>query len=826
MPDWGPFDWQRYWVPRRGVIPMDIDGFPMDPESRLGKVADFKLQTFDQIARNPCLALLGVPGLGKSTALEGIRSGSRAKPNVEKLFCDVRSFGSDERLYRAIFESPEFKGWVNSTHSLDIILDSLDECLIHIRTVAALLIDELRKYPRSRLRLRIACRTGEWPSIFSEELPKLWPEFEAFELAPLLRRDVAQALTSANIPHDAFFNSIERHNAIAFARSPLTLRFLLKTWDGSQFPTDTADLYLKGCRELCREQNSNRKDIGTRALNPDQAMVIAERIAGLMILGKKAAISPDISDSPDEVAYSEMAGGTEGAEDHSVEVNEGHLREVVISSGLFNGRGRDRMGWSHWSFAEFLAARFIATRIKDHKQICDLVMYPDRSITPMPQVIPQLRETVAWLCAMKPDFVPEVIRGSPEILVRSARVTVASEFRQQLVVSLLDQAGSGGRRRREWFTRDDYSVLVYPGLAEQLRPVILDPQRDIDVRDLAIDIGHGCHLKELLPDVTRLVLDPAEPLFIRTASGYFVRNIDQGTNAPYAIQLKALLTLPPEQDPDDDLKGIALGALWPSHLKAEELFDLLTTPKTPTRIGAYAAFFSTQFIKQLKPSHLSPALAWATKQTHDHLLPIGFQSALSGIFELACNHTDDPIVLEALANWIVERLKKHESLTPARSGDRSESLIRVDVEIRRRILQRVVPMLTITEAPSPHFHPIGPRGLVSTDDLGWLIAKAKAEEDPAMQQRWFACISQVWNRGDLIANELVLDAAGGCQAVKAAFGIHFDPIEIESSGGRKLKAEFLRWLRLEKRNKGTFLNSKNLWRSCCVGTSLPPKTEI
>src|SRR5262249_39922928 len=75
--------------------------------------------TFDSIAHYPCLVLLGEPGIGKSSALSA--EWQRLKTRVEKagdrtIWIDLRSFSSEDRLVRSLFESREFIEWQNGNH--------------------------------------------------------------------------------------------------------------------------------------------------------------------------------------------------------------------------------------------------------------------------------------------------------------------------------------------------------------------------------------------------------------------------------------------------------------------------------------------------------------------------------------------------------------------------------------------------------------------------------------------------------------------------------------------------------------------------------------
>ena len=82
---------------------------------------------------------------------------------------------------RSLFESEDFERWRQGDYQLHLFLDSLDECLMRMDNVAALLADELPKQPVTRFRLRIACRTALWPGILETALKELFPEFQAYE---------------------------------------------------------------------------------------------------------------------------------------------------------------------------------------------------------------------------------------------------------------------------------------------------------------------------------------------------------------------------------------------------------------------------------------------------------------------------------------------------------------------------------------------------------------------------------------------------------------------------------------------------------------------
>ena len=170
------YKWTRFWCPRTGTMNLSDRGYLSDPESEFGHIYNPDLVAFDSIAATPCLALLGEPGIGKSHAMGAAQKAidERIRKGRDKaLWLDLRSFGSEDRLVRQLFESRVFQSWKKAKYCLHLFLDSLDECLLRIDTLSALLIDELSKYPVERLYLRVACRTADWPEGFEQGLRRL-----------------------------------------------------------------------------------------------------------------------------------------------------------------------------------------------------------------------------------------------------------------------------------------------------------------------------------------------------------------------------------------------------------------------------------------------------------------------------------------------------------------------------------------------------------------------------------------------------------------------------------------------------------------------------
>src|ERR1700682_5237324 len=99
------FPWRRFWCRRESTFFINDRGFLADPEAKHGNILNPNLTTFDQLQAIPCLALLGEPGMGKSWSLSAdVDAYLQQSPDTPTIRLDLRSFSSEDRLYRALFE--------------------------------------------------------------------------------------------------------------------------------------------------------------------------------------------------------------------------------------------------------------------------------------------------------------------------------------------------------------------------------------------------------------------------------------------------------------------------------------------------------------------------------------------------------------------------------------------------------------------------------------------------------------------------------------------------------------------------------------------------
>ena len=801
MPD-QTYAWKRFWCPREADINLAYDGYLPDPEIDWGRNLYPHIVTFDAIADIPCLALLGEPGIGKSLTIQAGKASIDTKVQLlgdQTLWKDLRSYGSEDRLIRDLFENPTFVAWSKSNYRLHVFLDSLDECLLRIENVAALLVEEFAKYPYERLFLRIACRTADWPNILESGLRQIWGKdaMRIYELAPLRRRDIVEAASMEGLDIDGFLREIDYKEVVPLAIKPVTLKFLMNRYrNDAQLPSAQVDLYDSGCRLLCAETNENRiaaRRIGN--LNADQRLAVAARIAAITVFANRYAVwsSVDYGNTPEEdVTIDDLYGGSETVKDISFEINEDVIREA-LSTGLFTARGPNRLGWAHQTYAEFLAAQYLTHHGMPLTQIMSLFLHPRESDK---KLVPQLREAAIWLASMRPDVFREIVKFEPEMLLRSDVATADPNDRAVLIQTLLDGYDSERLIDWDWGTRKLYRRLAHSHLAEQIHPYISDRNKGIMVRRVAIDIAEACEVHELESDLLTIALDHSEALPTRENAAHAIWSMGS-TNAK--AKFRSLAIGNGEDDPDDILKGYGLLATWPEYLTAQELFDSLIPPKRESFYGAYQQFLSSDFSEQIQPADIPLALKWVTELHTTHKVSYHLEDAIDAILLRAWQYLDSPGVLDALTRFALVQFQRHLGLLEnnfPRSHSASQLAVAIQEEDdkRHRFLISVLPHIESKDAVFL-LAQLGPR-LVMVNDVPWMLDYGLTINSPIIKLSLAHLTMWVFDRDDPRQIEIVFYASEQDSVFAAEFVDYFSPVVIDSPEAQEMKVRYLemqRW---------------------------------
>jgi predicted NACHT family NTPase len=790
------YNWKRFWCPRSGSISLADGGYLSDPEATWGKAYNPDLVTFDTLLASPCVALLGEPGIGKTQALERETSelvNKIKEQGNQSFFLNLRSYGDESRLVRKLFESPEFIAWNEGSHQLHIFLDSLDECLLRIDTLATLLVDEFRPYQDKvdRLYLRIACRTAVWPSVLEEGLKTIWGKdaVEVYELAPLRRVDIEEAAKDEGFLPDSFLEDVRQKNIVPLAIKPVTLGFLLNTYRryDNQFSENQGlcDLYLEGCRLLCEEVNESRRDSGRVGdLDVDQRLIVAARIAAITIFANKFAVwtGVDRGDILDEdLLLSKLCHGSESANGRRFDITQ-EVVEEVLDTGLFSSRGLDQMGWAHQTYAEFLAAWYLKQHKTPLAKVKELIFSsedPDHRLTP------QLHEVSSWAASMRVDVLREIIQTDPDILLQSD-IPIDGKLRASIVENLLTLYDQGKLCRQGWESFPKYEKLKHPNLYSQLCPYVCDSTKQVDARELAIDIAEACDVKKLQFELVDLALDSSQSIYLRVNAASALCKLG---DAEILLRLKPLAINPLLEDENDQLKGYALQAVWPDLMTSTELFHSLRLPKRENFFGSYQSFIEDEFTPKLQPDDLIVALTWLEKQGLRYGHP--FDKSGDIILLKAWENFNDPIIVEIFTRIALLQLQNHQRIIQnGQLAQQFSTSLVADTNKRRMFLEELI-VNNLEREKMPHF-------ILSTltddilfeDDVFWMIDNICQSYDESIQQAWAQLLKWSFNQQDSKQVDAIVVAAQNNSILHEVFAYNLEIIELGSDKAKKIKAEF------------------------------------
>src|SRR5260221_6813947 len=132
MPD-ASFHWNRFWFPTGSQVSL-IDGYLPDPEGWMGPHLDARGVTLRALADIPCLVLLGVPGMGKTSEMEAAADAARQADELVDFISLARLTGPTE-LHSRLVGSERHTMWRQGAKVWNIYLDGLDEALAQLSQI-------------------------------------------------------------------------------------------------------------------------------------------------------------------------------------------------------------------------------------------------------------------------------------------------------------------------------------------------------------------------------------------------------------------------------------------------------------------------------------------------------------------------------------------------------------------------------------------------------------------------------------------------------------------------------------------------------------------
>lgn len=598
----------------------------------------FSLESFrDQAA----YVLLGDPGSGKTTSFkqEAEESGGKC--------VSARNFVTLEA-------GVEYQGKT-------LFIDGLDEMRAGGGD-SRIPLDDIRKHLErlGRPRFRLSCREADWLGASdSEAMKQVSPDGEiiALHLDPLNDNDIAEILRHKPTVSDPveFMRQAREHRLDELLRNPQVLNLLVEAVGGDEWPQSRMQVYEMACKKLIKEQNHEHRRAKREQPFPEDLLLDAVGyLCAIQLLSGVAGFSLDEERVDDQhPCWTELIASN-------------FPLFATLKTNLFQGDGEELRIPVHRSIAEFLGARYLASRIKDDGlpfgRVLALMTGADGG------VVTDLRGLAAWLSVhCRNESRRLLIERDPLGVVLYSDVRHFPLADKQFVFAALKNEA----QRNPWLHSEDWSSSPFGALGTKdmepvLREILISSSReraDQEVLNCALEAIHyggtAINFNDLLEAIAR---DSSYHRFVRTnAIKVWIRNApdDYAMLQKLAEDIRTGIV----EDNDDEILGIVLKELYPQFIPPAKIFDYLHVPKIEGLIGSYRVFW-IHYLPKKSSREVLPALLdrfIQVKPDIDHVLKLHHQNRMPGsLLVRGLKEFGDTIANEQLYEWLGIGLNEHD----------------------------------------------------------------------------------------------------------------------------------------------------------------------
>ena len=694
-----------------------------------------RVEPYEDADKYPALVLWGEPGLGKTHEILRAHD-ALVEHGAFTLFISLGSVRRAEELTQTIYQSASYRAWQEAEDGCwTLFLDGFDEACVPHDLLCSWLCSVLRRVVAGstgarQVRVRITSRAASWPNLLETELRKLWDwhSVGVYELQPLSGQDIARAS-----PSPAFIRQVKRLGLEVLAQRPLTLEMLRKIFAKRRvLPTSTKSLFL---------------DAASNVIPGRSVTSIADllgMVAAIQLLGARPQI------------WAGRCGNAkpEDALDIAV-LAHADIREA-IRNGPFTALGNDTFEWKHRTLAEYFAARWLLRHGTQGAPLFDLLSsdYGD-----FRRIEAHLKGLARWLATFSAEFRERLVDGDQDVLLQEHLATASHHDRQQLLKTFLRRFATSDRYAVHYNPDLKYEQLRHPALSAQLRPYLSPSAGSDSVRHFATRVASTCNVRTLTPALVDIARRESNSEYLRASAILGIRHF--GTKAA-TRRLVEMLVSTPKNDPNDEVRGSLLTALWPSSLTYEQLFEAIEPRRQERWAGTYSTFVGKLDLHFPTAKAAVVALRWLQNLPKDAALEyphLGRQ-----IVEAALQAAKFPSVQRALAALYIEHAKTSSYMFDASSSSRfHEKYGKIAWKNRRNIIAEV--LKAVPAAARQQVLSDRPWPLIGPDDLGVLLLDERGLQAEIGAEATAAVVASAASRKNTADSGQDADAAWAVSAV-------------------------------------------------------------
>ena len=566
-----------------------------DPNAPAEEVGPRPLESF---ANHAAYVLLGPPGAGKSVAFE------LEAARTEGVYVTARNFLTFNR-----------REWEGKT----LFIDGLDEKRAGTtdgRTAIDAIRSKLHNMRRSLPGFRLSCREADWfGSNDRDHLQTVSPDgrIEVLRLDPLSDEAICEILSSNHSKDGNEFLAAARDRGIdALLAYPQSLMMLATAVRGDAWPRSRRETFELACRTLLEEHNEDHR-IATDDLDINVLFDASGRLCLLQLLtGASGFRLHGASTSHDTLSITELSPPAPS------------LLRAALQSKLFQARPDGAIEPMHRVLAEFLAARHLAALLRaglSSSRALSLFVGFDGGF------VSELRGLAAWLAALSPHCRLDIVDRDPLGTVLYGDISAFSPADKQHLLARLKRVITGN----PWIIRtinidSRFADMVTDDLYRHIHEALIGHDRSTPrqafVSVLLEILKHDRTPADLQQPFIDALRDPSWWPRIRHDAVALLAH-PHSDRLQHLNPLRSLLADVASgtvTDPDDDLLGALLMALYPHSLSASEAAQYLQPRKNSSVFGLYFTFWISRFPRQSSPSQLIEFIdsLWRSKRPEWH----------------------------------------------------------------------------------------------------------------------------------------------------------------------------------------------------------------
>jgi predicted NACHT family NTPase len=440
---------------------------------------------FSEFSGQPNIVLLGDPGAGKTHLFRATAAAEQARFLTARAFLNIPA---------------------GALRGSALFIDGLDEKRagrVERDTVDALVAKLFDVVPPN---VRISCRGADW--LGASDLAALSPYFDqqggavVLHLESLSRDEQVAVLAEQNVAQDEalrFLAEAVERGLGDFLENPQNLIMLWRAVQTGAWPSARKQLFELSTGLMLQETNAERARGGGGTFLAAELGPVAGAICAARLISDVEAIS--LTDQEGSLAIP----GYRSMNLYPPEPVQAALGRRVFDTAT----EAEAVDYAHRTTAEFLAAEFLASRVRDGLPFGRIVALMGVDGHPASE----LRGLHAWLAVHLPEHADALIEADPYGVLSYGDAASLSASSCAVLVRALDKLS----QTNPWFRSGAWQArpiggLARPDMVEEFRAVLNNPASGFGVRSVVIDaLALGPPLPEMLPDLQAVLARHASP---------------------------------------------------------------------------------------------------------------------------------------------------------------------------------------------------------------------------------------------------------------------------------------------------------------------------